>query len=66
MTDTIIITSETTIRCNRCDAQSKWPKGPAEAVRENDRCYRIQAMAVAGCGHMDAHWVMIVDNPNIS
>jgi hypothetical protein len=62
MTDTITITSEMTIRCNRCDAKSKWPKSPAEAIRENSACYRIQAMAVADCGHMDAHWFYIADN----
>ena len=64
MRDEITIIKGAVARCNRCDAKSPYPK-EARANRENSWTYRIQDMVVLECGHMDAHWVFVADNPSI-
>lgn len=55
-----VFAAGTVIRCNRCDAKSPATR-EFRAVRENEKVWRVQDMMVAGCGHMDAHWVFDCD-----
>ena len=61
----ITITKGSIARCNRCNTTSPFPKPESRAIRENSNAYRLQKMAVLDCGHMDAHWIFLSDNPGI-
>ena len=51
----------TPIRCNRCGAKGLSDR-TSDAVRENDAAWRLQEMMPnTACGHLDNHWVYIVD-----
>jgi hypothetical protein len=65
MRSEITITRGTTVRCNRCNTASPFPKSESRAIRENNKAYRLQKMATLDCGHMDAHWVFVADNPEV-
>ena len=54
----------TPIRCNRCDAKGTMNKSEMQAVRENDKCWRLQGFCTPECGHMDSHWVFDCDLGN--
>jgi hypothetical protein len=59
-TEMRVFPAGTMARCNRCTTASAMPKESA-GIRENERSFRLQTMMVLGCGHVDAHWVYVVD-----
>jgi len=58
--DTTRFSNGTIARCNRRGEPSPLPKD-VEAIKENDKAWRIQTFATLACGHMDTHWVYIRD-----
>jgi len=46
----------TVARCNRCHKTFTTPR-PTMGVRENSQSWRLLEMMMAGCGHVDSHWV---------
>ena len=65
MKNEITFPEGTRARCNRnCAGTYPLPR-ETEGFRENSNAYRLQGMCILECGHMDAHWVFLSDNPEL-
>ncbi len=61
----------TIAECNRCKQFSPLPKpclGHLEAPTSEflSAVYRLDTMCLLGCGHMDAHWVLVTPEKEAS
>ena len=62
MNDERTFDTDTPAECNRCGKVSPLPK-PCQGHQESrdGNVYRLDAMCVLSCGHMDAHWVVLIN-----